>query len=738
MKTSRIPFFLADTAGDLLFLHDVDAFKKMCEAINRRQEYVEDDELVKAVLDGLRSVDYLRSGQREIPEVELRNQDFGVWDLWDLKRRSADGVKVKTGDIVARNPETDVVIDGVVGIDFGTKSTVVACVEGCGVPQVLRIDVRDLSSAVRERHFENPTAIEFRNLKAFKRRYASKAGRPYTRWDDLTVASAAMEAQECGDGLSIHTGCFSALKQWMSGNHKSLWLKDREGCAIELPPYGDMKDGDIDPIEIYAYHIGLAINSHQRRKIFLRYLISCPVSFPGHLRERLQQSFERGIRKSLPLSLLENDRIMKRFSVVIGVCEPQAYAVSVLQKSCGELSEDGRIYGVFDFGGGTTDFDFGLWRNPTSEERDQGFQKVLVHLRNGGDALLGGENLLEAMAFDVYGMNFEKMREKGWHICCPIERAPFPGGEVLVENDSWEGRNNLRRISEALRPFWEDPNGAGKTISDSGLVNVTMLVDSTGAVTARESFQVNVRAIESMLENRIARAVDDFLHLGRVALRECQGKGAKAHVYLAGNASRSAIVPKLFKAKLAETGLEADFEVHVPMESHHFEESMLTVKTGVAIGLLKTTEDSNILFLDEIAAQGESAFPFYVGIDDGAGYIKVFRCEDGRIMAPGVDVNPFDVMRVGRSYLTLYYTTDVSAERGVLPIDSPNVHRIRVKLPKSPYPTDRIYVCCKEPYYIQVFAGRNRGTEYDGSPIEINLQNGKVHYTAVEECGEKD
>ena len=59
-----------------------------------------------------------------------------------------------------------------------------------------------------------------------------------------------------------------------------------------------------------------------------------------------------------------------------------------------EPEEDEKIfYGIFDFGGGTTDFDFGIWRQPTEDEEDD-FDYVIEHFGASGDRTLGGENLL--------------------------------------------------------------------------------------------------------------------------------------------------------------------------------------------------------------------------------------------------------------------------------------------------------------------------------------------------------
>ena len=46
---------------------------------------------------------------------------------------------------------------------------------------------------------------------------------------------------------------------------------------------------------------------------------------------------------------------------------------------------------MFDFGGGTADFAFGLYRTPTDEEADsEGWERVIDILDTSGDENLGG------------------------------------------------------------------------------------------------------------------------------------------------------------------------------------------------------------------------------------------------------------------------------------------------------------------------------------------------------------
>ena len=142
-------------------------------------------------------------------------------------------------------------------------------------------------------------------------------------------------------------------------------LCDKKGKTIEIKPYQELKDGDFDPIEIYAYYLGLYINN-MNNGIYMHYVLSFPVNYELAVRDKLLKSFERGLKKALPSALLKDEAVMKNFKIYAGASEPAAYAISALQEFKLQPQDTGGsvCYGVFDFGGGTTDFDFGIEEIP--------------------------------------------------------------------------------------------------------------------------------------------------------------------------------------------------------------------------------------------------------------------------------------------------------------------------------------------------------------------------------------
>ena len=67
-------------------------------------------------------------------------------------------------------------------------------------------------------------------------------------------------------------------------------MRDRENNDFLLQQFRELSDEDLDPIELYAYYLGLYINN-MRNGIFLTYYLSFPVTYEIAVREKIIQSF---------------------------------------------------------------------------------------------------------------------------------------------------------------------------------------------------------------------------------------------------------------------------------------------------------------------------------------------------------------------------------------------------------------------------------------------------------------
>ena len=93
---------------------------------------------------------------------------------------------------------------------------------------------------------------------------------------------------------------------------------------------------------------------------------------------------------------------------------------------------------------------------------------MIEHFGDGGDKYLGGENLLELLAFNVFCKNKQLLRTKKITFVKPPECERFIGYEGLL-SDSQEAYSNMRQLMEKLRGFWEGKVPEGKLQKAAGI-----------------------------------------------------------------------------------------------------------------------------------------------------------------------------------------------------------------------------------------------------------------------------
>ena len=393
--------------------------------------------------------------------------------------------------------------------------------------------------------------------------------------------------------------------------------------------------------------------------IYLNYILSFPVTYEKAIRDKITKSFEKGLKKSLPVEVLNDEACMSKFRVTQGASEPAAYAICALQEY--KISpEDGEkvFYGVFDFGGGTTDFDFGTWRKANEKEKRR-YNYVIEHFGAGGDQYLGGENLLELLSFEVFKKNQDKLREQGIPFSMPAEGERFPGSEILI-SDSQEARFNTRQLMEVIRPLWEKREGYEKNF-ESGVIKVS-LFDKSGKRKEMFELEINSDELEKLLKNRIEKGVKNFFEALKLTFNFKETEGLKnIIILLAGNSSKSSIVRELFnkyieieaeqireynnkenvdcnKSEEAITDTKEEaiwniaeneyFKIYPPlgsMQSYKMQEveekdidiTKPTGKTGVAFGLIECRKGGRIKVVSKNNdANNEIKFKYYIGHDE--------------------------------------------------------------------------------------------------------------------------
>ncbi|WP_288947066.1 hypothetical protein [uncultured Megasphaera sp.] len=658
-----------DNENSCIILNTASLYDDICSGEYGQKNFAEQHEPVslscdKAVADSLcrkifLNCDYRRANLSPYTEKQIFDINLGHWEIFEGLAGNDDGKELQLPEgyqVVARPPQMDVVLNGTCAIDFGTKSTVVVCRNENQDERLMRIGKGDYTKAPVLDDYENPTVIELRDLEGFHKAYVSRIGRPYTEWEQLTVSHQAADVIFLNDNdSSVYYSVFSELKQWANDKQRRLILSDREGHTLTLKPYLELEEGDFDPIETYAYYLGLYINN-MHRGIYLDYILSFPVNYEKAVRTKLLESFERGLRKSLPPALLNDEQMMKRFRIYAGASEPAAYALSALQEFGLEPKEDGETvsYAVFDFGGGTTDFDFGIEEIPENHRR----KFVLHQFGKGGDVYLGGENILELLAYDVFKDNLETMRQHKITTVLPPQCHFFAGSELLVyarQDASQQAYMNSKRLANLLRPIWEQHEGYEQKYQ--GPVDVTLF--STEATDGKNSvsvpLRVDVEKLENHIKERISSGIENFFTALRTAFnkRNALDKEKKLavpiHIFLAGNSCKSTVVQQLFADKiqqeekaiaamsLEEKGIIKDatqlFVLHLPLGVENSTESETSVpekemmqqdididcrrtgKTGVAFGLLRSRKGGKDvkIYNKNVDVTDEVHFPYFLG-----------------------------------------------------------------------------------------------------------------------------
>lgn len=503
---------------------------------------------------------YLESEKRRInmgkhEESCLNDPESGHWDLWNDAENTERRIKL-TQSLIARNPVYDALNNksGVIGIDFGTKSTVVTFRKNRADILPMRIGSAKLDCAPSKKDYENPTIMELRNVEDFMERYKRSEGRPETLWEDIVISHEAAEQLESEQNSNSQFSNFiGELKQWASNRDRQLKVIDQKGMEISLPPYLELnEENKMDPLEIYAYYLGTFINNRLQGSIYLRYKLSFPATAEKEVKDKILKSFTNGIKKSLPVAVLHNEECKKIFRVEQGASEPSAYAICALQEFGFEPEKDEKVYyAIFDFGGGTTDFDFGIWSCEKKEVENYDYE--LTDIGQSGNPYLGGENLLEYLAYEVFKNNCEKLREKKIVFCKPYGSEEETGYEDLIKNTSQAANLNTKWLKEKLRDVWERNEDTRKQIEKDHSISISLL-DENEELQANMPLDVDLQELDQILEKKIRNGMIQFFDAMKLSfnISDKTSKIEKVNIFLAGNSSKSPLVMKLLKEEVVD------------------------------------------------------------------------------------------------------------------------------------------------------------------------------------------
>nr|CRH05873.1 conserved protein of unknown function [Candidatus Magnetococcus massalia] len=559
---------------------------------------------MRALERSLLEADYIRARLPVLEPSTLTDMGKGMWELCQTEKPPGKGwvdVDLET-PWEARNPEQDV-RDGVVAIDFGTSSTVVACREN-GKTTLLRVGMSDFLQKPVPKDYQNPTVLSFHNLPKLLEAWNSESYQPLTSWDDFHFSHQALEElrENQADQQTV-ASILTGIKQWplRAQQNEELRIVDQQtgteliaqpGSSPMPVPQQHITVGEedpMDPIELYAYYLGLFIN-HRANGLFLEYYMTFPITYPKEIKQRILSAFARGLQRSLPMPLVSTPS-MRRFIVREEASEPAAYAACALSELNIECAEKGTAFAVFDFGGGSTDFDFGLYRTPTEDEELQGYESVIRHFGASGDMYLGGENLVSHLAYRTFIQNLDVCRSHKIPFSKPVEADLFPGHEMFVDS-SHVAQTNTSLVMAAVRHYWEDftwfvdpdslsqtlPGGSegeqrrrrhtdlvGDAISmaitssdfdvdpnshstqpDKRIEKLTLELLNRDREKVKVTLQIDRNQLNHYLVHRVGKGILRFFIALRRAFESMNEHPEEVHILQAGNSCRSPLVQALF------------------------------------------------------------------------------------------------------------------------------------------------------------------------------------------------
>ena len=565
-----------------------------------------------------------RSGLPKYERLMLTDPNCGHWDVFEDTEKQKYGFK-------ARDPKQDI-NKCVVGIDFGTRSTVVYYRNTAN--QILPLAVGGGKGGFDSKErYENPTIMHFVSYEKFFKAYKAKDGRPDTKWDDLNVAHRA-KSDFLEKAKSVeYCQYLSDIKQWASRS-LNIAIEDSEGVEKNLPPFLQIETNDFNPIEVYAYYIGLFINrlTPPAKNIYFTYYLSFPVTCEAVVKEKIRLSFEHGLKKSLPSSLLQDDELMKKFKVYCENSEPTAYAATALKEfGFGKTETD---YAVFDFGGGTTDYDFGHW----AVINEKPYFNSIESFGGQGIGTCGGENILLDLSFDIFKRNKELTSKEGkiYPFLRNSKNEGFMGDDIFCPGTS-QARKNTRILMEILRPFWEnsalylekDELPSSCKISEDkehGDIEITERFYDTEDQPKAMSIFADRSQIKSFVKGKVQEAVDGFF--SALDAKKDRFSGTDIKIFLAGNSSKSPYVKEIFDDKIANAS-ELQLELFPPLgkdavakikeknPDYELRDDSPTCKSGVAYGLILLRKGGTIKVIRNNDAPEE--YKYYLGTDDGDG-----------------------------------------------------------------------------------------------------------------------
>ncbi|XXX82288.1 hypothetical protein WMF30_26365 [Sorangium sp. So ce134] len=649
---------------------------------------------------------------------------LGATSIAILRQGRVVGLHRRTGktdkdpippEVKRRDPRLDVRADWV-AVDVGAASTVVAVRGERGSAEFVRIGADGPVRVSADN--ENPSEVAFEALARTTKAWRDRVILPMTRWGDVLVGHAARDMRlRPGEGAHERAAASLpalALLRERTERGEPFRLRGRsdpdttEALRKPAPPIVDEEGigahDPFDPIELYAYYVGLHLNQRSRG-ISTRYAITMPTGWSPERRAGVLIAFRRGLFRSLPAGLCEYHDL-EGLKVVDGGPSAIAYAVQAFRMFGIQPRDGGVPFCVIDAGASEAGIAFGLLRSAKGHEAAQGLERMVEYLEPAAIPWLGGERLLHRLAYRVYVASQDAMRERRVPFERPSEESPLDGAEDLFA-PSPDARANTWALKELLRPLLEGGPSA-QVAEQLALIGL----DGESSVVP---LSIDRGALTGAIDGWFRDAVDVFRqHLGgavaKIGREPDPYQGLR--ILLGG---RLGMNPRL--AELLAGALPAGVQVHRFKEPDKANLGAPTVKMATALGALSLRFDRIGAVL---RAEKRDAFRYRVG-----------RGRHGQladVLDPSVDYDAWREM--GACLKPEVEILFMAAEdEGEVAADDPRVRRATCSFGREAV-GQRLYIRAVGPARAEVSVGPPGG-EPSASAVcwSVNLESGAAEKT---------
>ena len=566
-----------------------------------------------------------------------------------------------------------------VSIDFGTSSTCAAVkAEGRAKLFTLSGDEkldRDADNKAVDNKYENPTNVLIYNWdELYKQWSQDNHNMPYfvTKSKDVDVDCADYDSgytvqdvfQEVDeeDGRRKMRAILTQLKMipylLQKDVEKKVYPYKGETVIKITDSIDEESENKFNPIAFYGYLLGRAINNPIGHKIYTKYNITCPVKFDDEVKEKIRTSLEYGLMRALPKNIRKgvNQKGKSIVSVKMENSEPVACIGAFVGKQLKLAANTAEKFAVYDLGGGTMDFVYGVFRE--AREEDNVEQDAVIEILGlDGDSSIGGEKLIHKLAYKIYKHNREIIEAEKIPFALPDGELNPDGFDGLIRenygaDDIADANVNILKEKIACRLFKYsgdiDQNMEevlGDIKADADHVKVTLKNIDNEEV---QDLELEVKGIDDFLEEKITETVVNFAQAMDAAFTKEFGKDyhrKDVHIFLAGNASKQRYVLETMQqeeffngADIQRIGKGTDEEEN---EDGLSAEYKINEKTAVAFGQLDLSkyhiDDSRVRINDDFPP-----FQFHVGYRDSTNDEFVCVIAKNATSQDWVMANPID------------------------------------------------------------------------------------------------